>query len=212
MKFRKRSDNYKVSMSKHNAIKELKGDERIAKIRVFRTGFGILTQPIMPKLTNKRNILFKDNYYLCPIGEYKIIITINNKKYLDIKIIRIPKWKANNYYQTPHITDYGEDICWGSIEDEIQQVCMKKDWYWAIKLSLALLEDGNYDTIFGAWHKTMIGLQIDYATHILKDVNLIKILKERFQRVEGCDYNNYYKIKEEHIVINDLSIRVKEEK
>lgn len=208
MKFIKRSDNYQVGIKKQQAIKELREDSRVKSITVHRNiGLYILTNPIIPKITipYKRKILFyDDNYFLCPIGTFEIAIK-EYPKNLVICIKRIPVWELDDYTQTPHISDNdGSDICWGSIEDEAQQACKNKDWFWTVKLCLDLIEDGNYDSDIGGWHEVMIGMQIDYAKRNIKDKQLIETLKQRFKRTQRKTYENACGIEIEHIALDDI--------
>lgn len=206
MKFKKRSDDYQVGIKKQQAIKELREDIRVASIKVHRKGLYILTNPITPKITikNNRRISFYNNYFLCPIGTFEIAIKEFGRD-LEMRIKRIPVWEVDDYTQTPHISgDDGDDICWGSIEDELQQASKNKDWFWAVKLCLDLIEDGNYDGDISGWHEVMTGMQIDYAKRNIKDKHLIETLKQRFKRTQRKTYEKACGIETEHIALDTI--------
>lgn len=136
MEFLRRSnESYVIEYTKAKAVKELKRDIRINKITKTLNSITVHTNPIIPYVV-KRKLLSS------PIGTYIIKIVKKGKRlYIGIKR---KEGLVNGHRLYPYVTHYhifGNNICWGNIGGEVYTICMKKDWYWAVKRSLDLLMD-----------------------------------------------------------------------
>lgn len=131
----------------------------------------------------------------CPIGKYTIKLFLSDMYGLSVKITR-NEGQIKQFHH-PHIdTRDGSDgrICWGNIKGEIEVVCRNKDWYWAARMSLDLLEDGELE----AEHhneqiKQFLGFQISYLEQAGKDHTQVYTLLIRRYKIEtGWNYHGYY--------------------
>lgn len=189
MEFIKNISRYTVSYSRNTAIKLLRKDNRILKVinhlpqlatkkSPYKNGEIILyTHPIIPSFNLKWMLPV-------PIGRFKItIIERPNSIFTRIKNLDGSVTYEGYIFQQPHIQrEDGSEICWGSIDENMEDIENNKDIYWMALTALNYLDDGDLEDGYeDRWTTIMIGLQIQYAlkNHKIKLTNkLIQLFNE----------------------------------
>lgn len=171
MDFVRHISTYTVAYPRNTAIKLLRKDNRILKVinhpprlatkkSPYKNGEIIIyTYPIIPSF----NLPWMMPY---PIGRFKI--TIYEKEHsIFANIINLDgtMYIDDSTFQQPHIQrDDGSDICWGSADENIDDIEDNKDIYWLALTALNYLHDGELEDGYeDRWTVIMIGLQIKYA-------------------------------------------------
>jgi len=148
MFFRKRNDDSYIVLYKEekDIVKELMKDSRVANC--FFNGskkLTVRTKPLTPKGFGFDKIM------IGPIGTFKIIIEDEGDE-LYYRVMRIENTTGER--ETLHIfsadsdSRRGIEMCLGNIEDEIDTLKTKKDYYYLAKRFIDLCEDIRYDTNF----------------------------------------------------------------
>lgn len=180
---RKRAD-YELLHTKEQAVKELKKDFRVKKIRVTKNRMYIYTKPIIPR--NKEFAYI----YLAPIGTYLITIRFGRDSHpyrLYARVTRQQGAISNDGYKefhAPHIMEPWA-ICWGDNNTEVLDVRDNGDWFWYAKRILSLLDDGGPEGDSPRQSKQliyfMLRLQMSYLRWT-KRPRLYKKVKAEFDR------------------------------
>ena len=168
------NNNYVVNYTKDEAIKEIKCDSRVDKIKKSCRGITLTTKSFKPKNVFKKELL------KAPIGVY-IIDVKSSKNELKIDIER----KEGSIYDNrhhPHINFNWSDnhVCWGDVEDEVDDICINKDWYWAMKRALDLLDDYDDKNEFTFEEELMfmVGAQIQHMKNDKFEKKIKRVLKD----------------------------------
>lgn len=191
MKFAKKtSDNYyKIAFpTVEEAVKELKKDRRVKSVVKKRNSIFIETKPILPKTSDKDNDIL-----LAPIGVYTI--EIYSRTYdITYEVTRKHGGVAHRWsYYHPHVDNSG--CCFGNVDDEIDTIRDKKDYYWLAVRILDLLEDGDVEEDEEVrYYSIMIKLQRSYLRKYKPRgyARLLKVLSEKFEK-----YDEIYDIRSE---------------
>jgi len=161
---RRNVNRYKRMYNKKQAVELLKRDKRTKKVGDKIRKLTVYTNPIVPKCTDVKNI------FIYPIGRFKIEIK-ETVKYLSTLIERVngpfnPEYTDGSGFTHFHIRPSWSNrgICWGSADEEVENIQYNKDWFWLVKRCLDLLEDGNPENGHeNSFYYSMIGLQIKTA-------------------------------------------------
>lgn len=189
MNFLKKTQDYEVVFSKEDALKELKDDERVAKIENFYNSIIITTIPVIPINLINRKVKDRKNFYICPIGSYKILILKDKYNKLDVSIIR-NEGKIKRFIHSMHVHDkfsveYGDGlksvfgtVCWGNQSENVNAISVKQDWYWVGKIALDIVFDGNPENprVDKRFYEMQLGLQYHYAKYVLNNEEMCNIL------------------------------------
>ena len=184
MEFLKSRNEYIVVYNKQQAIKQLKLDRRIQKIISIYKGMIITTKPVI--LDNE------DCQY--PIGTFTIKIKEHFRK-IDVKINRLEGYiNCAEKYLSFHIRrvfDF-DNICWGSLEEDIYEIKEHKDWFWLVKCVLEILYDNEDEDSPEDFISTNYALQLNY----LYVHNNYKINKEILNLLKKETYNECNQIED----------------
>ena len=135
MQFLKKSRGYIVQYDRKETVKELENDKRVESVEVTPQTMIIRTNPIKPAVVASycKSILLK------PVGRYVITLkALKTKISIDIKRV---EGAIMDEWHHPHINLKWSTICWGSAEDDMYYIQANKDWYWAARKCLELLDD-----------------------------------------------------------------------
>lgn len=189
MEFCKKSQVYTLMYNKTKGIGLLKQDKRVKRVVSGKDYLKIFTNPITPKFMYDKNKL--KNFYLCPVGEYEITIT-KHISFLGVDINRLDNIPFYGNHHV-HICDkWSPKICWGSAENEVDEIKFQKDWYWLAKRCLDLLEDGDIEPGQNRHHYNIFTkLMYKYAYDKKNKKLMEKIDKLRKRKLKYYGYNNY---------------------
>lgn len=189
MTFLKRRSDYQKVYSKNEAIKRLREEEKIIEKITSSLGKMIIhTIPIIPKGFEG------DMIFLYPVGTYKIVLT-EKTRVISVNITRkegkvrkkLDDTEYNKTWHHAHIrTSWEKPICWGNIDEEVEVIRQKKDWYWLVKRCLDLIldwkmEDGYKPT--EEWVDTKMVFQLDYMKEDPRVLN--KLIKQKNEMRRG---------------------------
>lgn len=206
MRFLNKRNEYNVIFSKGKAVEELKADPRVESVEQYYNGIVINTIPVIPYYDKTNpNLKYRRNFYLCPVGSYKIYIIKKGDSLVIWPVRKEGAFKKYNYHY--HITipvhrDYGifsdhKDklavVCWGNMSNHLDHIENAKDWYWAGKVAIDLLYNGNPEYLLDIecmFYELNIAAQHDYAMKILKDTKIISELDRRYHKLLNTILDN----------------------
>jgi len=206
MRFLNKRNEYNVTYSKSEAAKELQQDPRVESVERYYNGIIINTIPVIPYYDKKNtNLKYRRNFYLCPIGSYKIYIIKKGASFVIWPVRNEGPFKKYNYHyhiRIPVHSDFSmfsenkdrlANVCWGNMSNNLAHIEGAMDWYWAGKVAIDLLYDGNPEhalDIECMFYEIQLAAQHDYAMKVLKDTKIILELDRRYHKLLNTILDN----------------------
>ena len=185
MQFLKKRNKYKVMYNKEQAIKMLLKDKRIAKVKNYKYGLRVITNPMIPKSHNIS--------YQYPIGSYTISLFDSFDNNIKIDIIRNEGTLFNNILAFHIRNSFTGKICWGTLGEEIGILKNNKDYFWIIKRCLDLIEDGDDNKISTTFTQIiMYELALNHLYNTGQDFLVLERLFEEKFKDDRHDNGTYF--------------------